>query len=350
MKQLLCVLLGLAMVLLGAPSMAHAADRLEADHQFGPGDPNYLGPLIVNPSSGMVGVPSVKSLSTLAPCPFTHRAYSRIAIIGRPDTAAYDGSIQEVWPRGSDDPSLQDKPITLDGSILINGGALSNPYAVVGGRYPLLLTCESFVPRSSYLPLTDDVKYFLAVITMDSEYTWKASWGEPPSKPDDPGSQPDGVDVNVAVPVATSAPASGLSLSVPPESVTLTGMGDGTRVEGVPWYASGKIDKVTVTDDRRQAGVDWTLTGQASDFVSEGDNTIAASNLSWTPLYVDGPQNMPMDRGKPKESLDTARLFASSPGKPEPNLISTVRADFLLEVPPEVKGGAYKSTLTLILV
>lgn len=151
-------------------------------------------------------------------------------------------------------------------------------------------------------------------------------------------------EVSVTVPTAASTDPAGLSISAKPGAVALSNAA--ARTQGQNWTASGTLGNVTVTDDRRNAGAgSWTLSGSSTAFVS-GANTIAASQLGWTPAKVDGAGTA----GAQATDLSSAKPLATGSATAETAVTTTVGAQLALVVPSAAVAGDYKATLTLTLI
>lgn len=153
--------------------------------------------------------------------------------------------------------------------------------------------------------------------------------------------------MTVNVPEATSGEPSeptGLKISTKPGAVTLAGSDE--RTEGQPWTATGTLGNVTVNDDRQDPGAGaWTLNGRSSAFTS-GSNTIAASNLGWTPSKVSGAGTA----GGTATDLSQEKSLASGTASADENVQTTVKAGLSLVVPAAAPEGSYTATLTLTLI
>jgi hypothetical protein len=156
---------------------------------------------------------------------------------------------------------------------------------------------------------------------------------------------PQRTDVEVTIPCSTG----GLLMTVSPDGVTL---GE-AALDGSDFVASGRLEQVRVSD-RRPERTRWTLNGQASDLVREGDagTTIPASRLGWAPEAVGGDNaGTPGAAVAPgtDDGLSEPKALATAPtgvGGTE----TTVRAEVSLRTPQDTPGGAYASTLTLTLI
>lgn len=151
--------------------------------------------------------------------------------------------------------------------------------------------------------------------------------------------------VNVTVPTVTPTTPTGLKISVKPGS-TIALTGAATRTQGAAWSATGSLGNVTVNDDRRVAGAAWTLSGQSSAFTS-GSNTVAASNLGWTPAKVSGVGGT---AGAAATGLDSSQPLATGTGTTDANVTTVVSAGLTLAVPADSAAGDYTATLTLTLI
>ncbi|GGH51117.1 Ig-like domain repeat protein [Microbacterium album] len=139
---------------------------------------------------------------------------------------------------------------------------------------------------------------------------------------------------------------SGLSISVSPASIALTG---GARAEGQAWIAEASLGGVTVNDDRRNAGAqNWTLSGRADDFAGQ-DATISAWHLNWEPKVVSSPDGVNATAGA-KADLSASRTLATGSATAGTRVATVVDADLELTVPANTPAGEYQSKLTLILI
>lgn len=167
-----------------------------------------------------------------------------------------------------------------------------------------------------------------------------------------------GVDVGVQIEPLTS-PGS-LAMTVESDSTTLTEAGS-TDLERV---FTGTLPKVTVTDTRTLEdipdGASWYVMGTASDFRDEqGENTIAASHLGWSPQLVEGEGE---GEGEPFVEVG-GDVAPSQPGLADQELLYLAEsadanagggrfsavANLKLAVPADVAAGSYSSTITLSL-
>lgn len=217
-----------------------------------------------------------------------------------------------------------------------NGGtAIGDPVAVTGGAASVQVS--SLSPQTAY--------EFTADYSGDSSYqpsSGSASVTTPAVVVADTAT----ATATVTVPVATSEPQAptGLKISVEPGAVTLTGPAE--RAEGEAWTATGQLGNVTVNDDRQDATSGaWTLNGKSSAFTS-GTNTIAASNLGWTPAKVSGPGSA----GAGATDLSSDKPLATGTASADQNVATTVGAGLTLVVPATAANGNYSATLTLTLI
>ncbi|MFI9489391.1 hypothetical protein ACIG47_23595 [Promicromonospora sp. NPDC052451] len=164
------------------------------------------------------------------------------------------------------------------------------------------------------------------------------------------------VDVGVEIEPLTG-PRS-LAMTVESDSTVLT-EGPSTGLERV---FTGTLPKVTVTDTRAPGDIPddafWYVMGTASDFHDEeGQNTIEASHLGWSPRLVAGEGEgepfvevggdvAPSDPGLGDQEL--LYLAESADANAAGGRFSAV-ADLDLVVPADVTAGSYSSTITLSL-
>ncbi|OKI73879.1 Ig-like domain repeat protein [Micromonospora sp. CB01531] len=137
--------------------------------------------------------------------------------------------------------------------------------------------------------------------------------------------------------IADVAPGA-FSLVVANPTASLTG---GT----VGGTAAGKLPAVTVTD-LRGTNVGWDLTGQLEDFTL-GANTIANSNLTWTPSAAKTSGSGAVTAGAAADLGDTRTLCSANSGASAG--VFTCGADLNLTIPDNVPPGEYSATLTLTL-
>lgn len=163
-----------------------------------------------------------------------------------------------------------------------------------------------------------------------------------------------GVDVEIEPLTGPGA----LAMTVESDSTTLS-EGGSTDLERV---FTGTLPKVTVTDTRAPEdipdGAFWYVLGTASDFHDEqGENTIEASRLGWSPQLVAGEGEgepfvevggdvAPSDPGLGDQEL--LYLAESADANAAGGTFSAV-ADLELVVPADVAAGSYSSTITLSL-
>ncbi|MEU5721308.1 Ig-like domain repeat protein [Micromonospora sp. NPDC047738] len=137
--------------------------------------------------------------------------------------------------------------------------------------------------------------------------------------------------------IADVAPGA-FSLDVANPTASLTG---GT----VGGTAAGKLPAAKVTD-LRGTNVGWDLTGQLEDFTL-GANTIANSNLAWTPSAAKTSGSGAVTAGAAADLGDTRTLCSANSGASAG--VFTCGADLNLTIPDNVPPGEYSATLTLTL-
>ncbi|MFE9651897.1 Ig-like domain repeat protein [Micromonospora sp. NPDC006431] len=137
--------------------------------------------------------------------------------------------------------------------------------------------------------------------------------------------------------IADVAPGA-FSLDVANPTASLTG---GT----VGGTAAGELPAAKVTD-LRGTNVGWDLTGQLEDFTL-GANTIANSNLTWTPSAAKTSGSGAVTAGAAADLGDTRTLCSATSGASAG--VFTCGADLNLTIPDNVPPGEYSATLTLTL-
>lgn len=226
-------------------------------------------------------------------------------------------------------------PAEATGTVTFkNGGtAIGDPVAVTGGAASVQVSGLS--PSTAY--------EFTADYSGDSSHQ-PSSGSASVTTPAVVAADTATATATVTVPVAASQAPTGLKISVEPGAVTLTGPAE--RAAGQAWTATGQLGNVTVNDDRQDATSGaWTLNGKSSAFTS-GTNTIAASNLGWTPSKVTGPGSA----GATATDLSSDKPLAAGTATTDPNAATTVGAGLTLVVPATAANGAYTATLTLTLI
>ncbi|MFI7209878.1 Ig-like domain repeat protein [Micromonospora maritima] len=137
--------------------------------------------------------------------------------------------------------------------------------------------------------------------------------------------------------IADVAPGA-FSLAVASPTASLTG---GT----VGGTATGALPTATVTD-LRGTNVGWNLTGQLEDFTL-GADTIANSNLGWTPSAAKTSGSGAVTAGAAADLGDTRTLCSAASGASAGTF--TCGAGLKLSIPDNVPPGEYSATLTLTL-
>src|SRR5690625_1472545 len=110
-------------------------------------------------------------------------------------------------------------------------------------------------------------------------------------------------DIEIDVEIAEIDEPGILAMTVAGSSISLTEDGSNEAVR----QFIGELPTVTVTDTRSPeeipAGVAWSVHGSATDFVSEdGESTISAINLGWTPQLIDGGESGLVSEGDEVDS------------------------------------------------
>jgi len=141
-------------------------------------------------------------------------------------------------------------------------------------------------------------------------------------------------DVEIIAPIDPGA----FSLAVAAPTTTLAG---GT----VGGTATGTLPTATVTD-LRGTNVGWTLTGQLEDF-AQGSDTIANSNLAWTPAAAKVSGSGAVTAGAAADLGDTRTLCSAASGASAGTF--TCDAGLTLTIPDNIPPGEYAATLTLTL-
>jgi len=141
-------------------------------------------------------------------------------------------------------------------------------------------------------------------------------------------------DVEIIAPIDPGA----FSLVVAAPTTTL----EGGTVGGT---ATGLLPQATVTD-LRGTNVGWTLTGQLEDF-AQGDDTIANSNLAWTPSAAKVSGSGAVTAGAAADLGDTRTLCSAASGASAGTF--TCDAGLSLTIPDNIPPGEYAATLTLTL-
>jgi hypothetical protein len=314
-----------------------------------------VGDITVAPTSGAIvlnGGP--QTLSTTTGCPAGYRNSSRVYLIWP------DGTYTPAHPAGSivtatsSTSGLGGLPITRTGTDASRWGTAAFPtshFAGHDGKASYVITCDEGNSTSGNVPLAPagvgNAKYFSVDLLIQygdgANPTWKVF-----EDSDLAGDSESDVGVSVPTEIVPTSPT-GLSIAVTPGSTTLTGPVG--RVQGQPWQATGTLENVTVNDDRRDATAPgWTLTGRVSAFVA-GANSIASTNLGWTPALVSGPGAAgPAVAPSQNGGLSTDKTLATGPASAAEDVETTVNAAFVLNVPTGTPAGDYHATLTLTLI
>ncbi|GAA1842425.1 Ig-like domain repeat protein [Asanoa iriomotensis] len=141
-------------------------------------------------------------------------------------------------------------------------------------------------------------------------------------------------DVEILAPIDPGA----FSLAVAAPTASLTGGVVGGK-------ANGALPKATVVD-LRGTNTGWALTGQLEDF-AQGTNTIANSNLSWTPSAAKVSGSGAVTAGAGADLGDARTLCSAASGASAGTF--TCDAGLELTIPDNVAPGEYAATLTLTL-
>jgi hypothetical protein len=138
-----------------------------------------------------------------------------------------------------------------------------------------------------------------------------------------------------------------ITADVAPGAFTLDVASPTTQLNGgvVGGTATGALPKATVTDLRGN-NLGWNLTGQVGDFIL-ATNSIANSNLSWTPKAAKTSGSGAVTAGAAANLGGTATLCSAASGGSAG--VFTCDAGLSLAIPDNVPPGAYKATLTLTL-
>lgn len=238
-----------------AASPAHAATG-------DPDDPNYLGELIVNPTSGSAtALPAFEDLTTTSGLPTGYQKASRTLLYfpGGPR-----GDIQAlIGVRTTGDPMLTAPTIHLSGSQTTSGTLASRwswDSIPVGGTFKILVTGVGGLYGGGIganTPLGEEPeKYFVANLVKTSNTTWEVAGGstEPPAK-----TATSFTDVAVTAKTATSAT---LSATISPADAT----GDVTFTSGdktVKGTLSGGVATAAVSG--LTPGTEYTFTASYAE-------------------------------------------------------------------------------------
>ncbi|WOQ18181.1 Ig-like domain-containing protein [Raineyella sp. W15-4] len=220
-----------------------------------------------------------------------------------------------------------------------NGTNVGTPVPVTGGQ--AITSVSGLTPATAYT--------FGAVYSGDATHQGSTGAAAPvTTEPPAPVADSSKSDVSVSVPAETGGAPTGLSISVKPGAVTLSGAA--TRDKGADWQATGSLGGLTVKDDRQVAGAAWSLTGSASDFVG-GGNTIGVSNFGWEPAKVSGAGTVgdPVAPGV-NNGLGWPKPLAQGVGTKDANVLTALTAGLTLKVPGGTPAGNYSSVLSLTLI
>jgi hypothetical protein len=222
-----------------------------------------------------------------------------------------------------------------------DGVAVGSPVAVAAGVASLPVT-----------GLTAGTAYaFAAEFTATDAATYENSSGTANATTDAaPVLDTETPSVSVTVPTAQNPTPTGLTISLSPSSLSLSG--SSPRLVGQVWEATGTLGNVTVNDDRQNASAGgWTLNGKMSTLT--GADTIAATNVGWTPSVSSGPgvAGAAVTAGT-GTGLSADKPLATGTASATPNVATTVGAAVTLKVPTTAVGGStpYTGTLTLTLI
>lgn len=166
-------------------------------------------------------------------------------------------------------------------------------------------------------------------------------------------------DIEIDVEVEELEEPGVLAMSVAGNSISLTEEGSNETVR----QFVGELPTVTVTDTRTPEEipeeVGWAVLGSVTDFeLADGDGSISAANLGWSPQIIDGG-----DSGLVAEGDEVDSAVDGGPGLVDQELLAmafdsaeiveegqwTATADLTLRTEPTVESGNYTATLTLSL-
>ncbi|MDR2453131.1 MAG: hypothetical protein LBD51_00935 [Bifidobacteriaceae bacterium] len=347
--------------LAAAAAIATAAAGLLAAPAFAlaPGlDPaNRLGDLHLDVTSGAIAIGGgPQTLTTDWGCPAGYRRSSRVFLIWADGTWTLNGSPAPTIAKTEAGGGLDGGPITRSGAYASRWGASPFPVSNFSGHDGVatyLVTCDpGDAPDGETPSIASGVGsslYFSVDLAIDYGTGSNTSWQAivPPEQSDAAESD---IDLDVPEEVVPTAP-SGLKITVKPGATTLTG--PVSRVQGTAWQATGALDNVTVSDDRRDADAPgWTLNGRVSQFTSPTTtDVIPSTNLGWTPALVAGAGAAgPAVAPGVGAGLAAERVLAYGEASANEAVETTVTAALALNVPSGVAAGSYKASLTLTLI
>ncbi|MDR1426835.1 MAG: hypothetical protein LBJ08_03640 [Bifidobacteriaceae bacterium] len=320
-------------------------------HADDPADPLWLGHLQADITSGStptlvitegVGIwtnwYSTLSTNPGQTCPVgTTRSDLRAYLDGALLPDVVGGAIRATMPEpeGLDIIVGSDHIYRADGYAYFYSSSTPREQVVDGGIIEIRHTCQT---SSVYNSATDP--YYSIVFEMAAGGAWHVV---------EDAAQ---ADITVVVPQAQTPPAlpEGLKLTAKPDPTTLTSAA--TRAAGQVWNVTGTLSPTRVDDDRQDSDApDWTLTGKVSDFSDGGTNTIAATELGWTPSKTagDGTAGSAVAPGA-SGGLSTPKTFATGEASDTAHVTTDLEAELSLDVPASAPAATYTATLTLTLV
>ncbi|MBB5869913.1 hypothetical protein F4553_003292 [Allocatelliglobosispora scoriae] len=156
--------------------------------------------------------------------------------------------------------------------------------------------------------------------------------------------------------ITTTVEAGALVISVADSSVVLASPTLNTA--GDLLVTSGQLKPVTITDTRA-GNFGWNVSGQVTDFLSSGSNTINGANLGWGPTLIDKATAQTVTPGATvaaahgvapgaasTEGLKVSRTLAVGLGLGTAHL----GASLALNAPTSTLPGTYTATLTLTVI
>ncbi|MDR2347806.1 MAG: hypothetical protein LBD90_04140 [Bifidobacteriaceae bacterium] len=348
-------------VLAAAAAIATAAAGLLAAPAFAlaPGlDPaNRLGDIFLDVTSGSItNTGGPQKLTTDTGCPAGYRHSSRVFLIWSDGTWTQTGFPAPTIVNTNAGGGLDGNPISREGLYAQRWGTNPFPSANFAGHDGVasyVVTCDpGNAPDGTYPAATEGVGqslYFSIDLSINYGAGSNTSWAVATVASQSDSSQSD-VDLDVPEETIPQQPG-GLKITVKPGPTTLTG--PVSRVQGTAWQATGSLDNITISDDRRDPdGTGWTLNGRVSQFTSPTtSDTISAANLGWTPALITG-LGFAGEAITPGVGVGLSgdRVLAYSTATALQNVETVVTASLALNVPSGVAAGSYKASLTLTLI
>jgi hypothetical protein len=121
---------------------------------------------------------------------------------------------------------------------------------------------------------------------------------------------------------------------------------------GQYYAANGRLNQVTVADNRDASFGGWTVNGTMSGFTNGGSGTFSGDNLGWIPQVASASAGQVVTAGGSVTpltvgGLGTGRVLATAPAAATARGVAQLDARILLLIPVSAATGTYTGTLTL---